>query len=54
MERSSTGSYNRRQKIMFFVQSTTEMTVGHLEVAVIATKQETPTGQVKRQGSHSA
>jgi hypothetical protein len=35
----------------FFVRSATEATVGLLEIAIIAKKEEAATGQVKRQGN---
>jgi hypothetical protein len=35
----------------FSVQSTTEATISHLEIAIIAKKAETMSGQVKRQGN---
>jgi hypothetical protein len=35
--------------VVFSVQTTIEVTVGHLEIAVIAKKEETTTGQVKNQ-----
>jgi hypothetical protein len=34
--------------MVFSVRSTTEVTIGHLEIAIIAKKEETATGQVKR------
>jgi hypothetical protein len=34
----------------FYVQSTTEVTINHLKI-IITKKEETMTGQVKRQGS---
>jgi hypothetical protein len=33
------------------VQSASEVTISHLEIAIIAKKEETATGQVKRQGN---
>jgi hypothetical protein len=35
----------------FSVRSATEVTNDHLEIAIIAKKEETATGQVKRQGN---
>jgi hypothetical protein len=37
--------------MVFSIRSTTEATVGHLEIAIIAKKEETATGQVRRQGN---
>jgi hypothetical protein len=37
--------------MVFSVHSATEPTIGHLEIAIIAKKEETATGQVKRQGN---
>jgi hypothetical protein len=39
-----------RQNMVFSVQPATEATIGCLKIAVIAKKEETATGQVKRQG----
>jgi hypothetical protein len=36
---------------VFSVRFATEATIGHLEIAIIARKEETATGQVKRQGN---
>jgi hypothetical protein len=35
----------------FSVQSATEVTISHLEITIIIKKEETVTGQVKRQGN---
>jgi hypothetical protein len=35
--------------MVFPLQSATEATIGHLEIAIITNKDETATGQVKRQ-----
>jgi hypothetical protein len=37
--------------MVFSVQSATEVTIGHLEIATTAKQEETTTGQVKRQGN---
>jgi hypothetical protein len=37
--------------MVFSEQSTNEVTIGHLEITIIAKKEETATGQIKRQGS---
>jgi hypothetical protein len=37
--------------MVFSVRSATEMTIGHLEIAIKVKKEETAIGQVKRQGS---
>jgi hypothetical protein len=37
--------------MVFSVRSATEATIGHLEIAIIAKKEETVTGQVKKQGN---
>jgi hypothetical protein len=37
--------------VVFSVRSATEVTVDHLEIAIIAKKEETATGQIKRQGN---
>jgi hypothetical protein len=34
--------------MVFYLQSATEATIGHLEITIIAKKEETVTGQVKR------
>jgi hypothetical protein len=36
--------------MVFSVQPATEATIGRLKIAIIAKKEETATGQVKRQG----
>jgi hypothetical protein len=36
---------------MFSLRLATEATIGHLEIAIIAKKEETLTEQVKRQGN---
>jgi hypothetical protein len=36
--------------MVFSVRSTTEATIGNLEIAITTKKEETTTGQVKRQG----
>jgi hypothetical protein len=36
---------------VFSAQSATAATIDHLEIAIIAKKEETATGQVKRQGN---
>jgi hypothetical protein len=42
--------HNRRRNMVFSVCSVTEVTSGHLEIAIICKKEEIMTGQVKRQG----
>jgi hypothetical protein len=37
--------------MVFSLRSATEATIGHLEVAIISKKEETTTGQVKRQSN---
>jgi hypothetical protein len=37
--------------MVFSVQFATEATVGHLEIAMISKKEETMTGQVKKQSN---
>jgi hypothetical protein len=37
--------------MVFSVQSTIEVTIGHLEITIITKKEETVTGQVKTQGN---
>jgi hypothetical protein len=37
--------------MVFSVRSANEATIGHLEIAIIPKKEETATGQVKRQGN---
>jgi hypothetical protein len=37
--------------MVFSVRSATEATIGHQEIAIIAKKEDTATGQVKRQGN---
>jgi hypothetical protein len=37
--------------MVFSAQSTVEATINHPEIAIIAKKGETPTGQVRRQGN---
>jgi hypothetical protein len=37
--------------MVFSVRSAAEAIIGHLEIAIIANKLETTTGQVKRQGN---
>jgi hypothetical protein len=37
--------------MVFSVQSTTDVTISHLEIAINAKKEETATGQVKMQGN---
>jgi hypothetical protein len=37
--------------MVFSVRSTTEARIEHLEIAIIAKKEEIATGQVKRQGN---
>jgi hypothetical protein len=39
--------------MVFSIQSTTVAAIGHLEITIIAEKEETATGQVKRQGNAS-
>jgi hypothetical protein len=39
--------------MVFSVRPATEATIGHLEIVNIAMKEETATGQVKRQGNAS-
>jgi hypothetical protein len=42
---------NRRRNMVFSVRFETEATIGHLEIAITAKKEETATGQIKRQGN---
>jgi hypothetical protein len=37
--------------VVFSVQTAAEATIGNLVIAIIAKKEETATGQVKRQGN---
>jgi hypothetical protein len=37
--------------MVFSVPSATEATIGHMEIAIIAKKEETVPGEVKRQGT---
>jgi hypothetical protein len=43
--------HNRRRNMVFSVRSTTEATIGHLEIVIIAKKEAASAGQAKRQGN---